>query len=239
MSGCTPVISWREWAPVYDRIVNEFGFDRCADRRARDELANLAADSPLQLADLPELADRTVAIAGGAPTLAADIERAATADRVIAASDAAGVLLDAGVDVLAMVTDLDKRPAVAHDVIRAGGFVAVHAHGDNRPALAEWVPQLRLDRVLPTTQVRPRLPVVNTGGFTDGDRAAFLAAGCGAGELTFPGWDFDDANVPKRKHQKLRWAARLLYWLERRRGDRFSLLDDRRSSLDLTGFPPP
>jgi uncharacterized Rossmann fold enzyme len=85
--------------------------------------------------------------------------------------------------------------------------------------------------VFPTTQVEPRPPVVNVGGFTDGDRAAFLADHLGADSLVFPGWDFDDPGVSAQKRRKLRWAARLLAWLERHRGERFSVLDGRREAI--------
>jgi uncharacterized Rossmann fold enzyme len=131
-----------------------------------------------------------------------------------------------------MVTDLDKAPGVARDLTHAGTPVAVHAHGDNRGAIRGWVPGMATDRVLATTQVEPRGPVVNVGGFTDGDRAAFLADFLGAGALTFPGWDFDDPGVGAEKRRKLRWAERLLAWLERHRGERFGVLDGRRDGIE-------
>ena len=64
------------------------------------------------------------------------------------------------------------------------------------------------------------------------DRAAFLADHLGAARLSFPGWDFDDPGVGAEKRRKLRWAARLLAWLERRRDERFSVLDSRRGALE-------
>jgi uncharacterized Rossmann fold enzyme len=73
--------------------------------------------------------------------------------------------------------------------------------------------------------------VVNYGGFTDGDRAAFLADEFGAGELVFLGWDFDDPRVDPMKAKKLQWAERLLRWLEVRRDETFSVLDGRREEI--------
>ncbi|MFC6736148.1 hypothetical protein ACFQEQ_07845, partial [Halolamina salina] len=75
--------------------------------------------------------------------------------------------------------------------------------------------------------------VRNFGGFTDGDRDAFLADALGAGELRFVGWQFDDPDVGELKARKLHWAERLLYWLETRRGERFVVLDGRREELRL------
>jgi uncharacterized Rossmann fold enzyme len=115
---------------------------------------------------------------------------------------------------------------------REGVTVAAHAHGDNVPAVREWLPRFADEWTLATTQAAPVGPVANVGGFTDGDRAAFLADHAGAGELTFPGWNFDDPAVGPMKARKLDWAARLLRWLERRRGERFAVLDGRREAAD-------
>lgn len=223
------------WNPVYEAIVRDFGFDRAADERARDALASLA--TPFDLDRLAALDGATVAVAGGAPCLADDLDLASDADAVLAASTAADVLLAAGVTPDAMVTDLDKNVETARDLTERGVPVVAHAHGDNLPAVREWVPRFAGEQVLPTTQAAPRGPVRNVGGFTDGDRAAFLADHCGAAELVFPGWAFDDPDVGPEKRRKLAWAERLLYWLEHRRGDRFAVLDGRRDAVDTSPLP--
>jgi hypothetical protein len=43
--------------------------------------------------------------------------------------------------------------------------------------------------------------------------------------------------VGAEKHRKLVWAERLLHWLERRRGERFSVLDGRRGEIDTSALP--
>jgi uncharacterized Rossmann fold enzyme len=221
-------VNFERWEPVYEAIRAEFGYERVDDERARDELAALA--EPFDL-DRFEIEGETVAIAGAAPVLRDELDRARNADAVFAASNAADLLLRRGIDVDCMVTDLDKAPGTAADLTHAGTPIAVHAHGDNRGAIRGWVPEMATERVLPTTQVEPRPPVINVGGFTDGDRAAFLADHLGAGRLRFPGWDFDDPGVGAEKRRKLQWAARLLGWLERHREERFSILDGRRDGI--------
>jgi hypothetical protein len=228
-----------EWEPVYAAIIADFGFDRAADERARDLLADLVSEAEAETltpADL-DFTGETVAIAGAGPSLTAELDVAAEADSVIAASDAAAVLREAGVDLAAYVTDLDADPELAGELSGTGTPVAVHAHGDNVPAIREQVPGLSLDSVLPTTQAAPVGPVHNPGGFTDGDRAAFLADHCGPAELTFLGWDFDDPDADPIKRRKLAWAERLLRWLERRRGERFAVLDGRRDPIDESALP--
>jgi hypothetical protein len=223
-------MNYQTWRPVYDRILTDFGFDRAADERARDTLATLVAGFDERRLD--RVAGATVAVAGAAPALESEATVAADADVVVAASSAAPRLRDVGVAVDLMVTDLDKTPADARRLTHAGVPVAVHAHGDNVPAVERWVPRMAAENVLPTTQAEPRGPVVNYGGFTDGDRAAFLADAFGAAELRFPGWDFDDPALDAVKRKKLAWAERLLHWLERRRGERFAVLDGRRAAID-------
>jgi hypothetical protein len=134
-----------------------------------------------------------------------------------------------------MVTDLDKNPETVRTLTGESTPVAVHAHGDNRPLVEAWVPRCEGEWLLPTTQAEPAGPVENFGGFTDGDRAAFLADHFGAGEFVWPGWDLDDPTVDGTKRRKLEWAERLLGWLERRRDERFPILDGRREGIEPIG----
>ena len=224
-------MEFHAWEPVYERILADFGFDRAADEHARDRLA--AATEPFDLDTLSEFEGATVAVAGAGPNLDEEAEAAADADRVVAASSAARTLRDSGVAVDLAVTDLDGTPEYLATASHDGLPAAVHAHGDNDDALARWVPEFAAERVLPTTQAAPVDHVRNYGGFTDGDRAAFLADALGAAELRFVGWQFDDPAVDELKAKKLRWAERLLYWLEVRREERFELLDGRREELTL------
>lgn len=230
-------MDFAEWEPVYREILADFGYDRTDDERARDLLADLIA--PVSSPSLPSILDvqGTVAVAGAAPTLEADLETARRADRVFAASTAAGRLRSEGLTVDCVVTDLDKHADAVRHLTHEGVPVAVHAHGDNGDLLREHVPDCDPEFVVPTTQAAPTGPVRNFGGFTDGDRAAFMADHLGADALVFPGWDFDDPSMSDAKARKLQWAERLLYWLERRRGEEFDLLDGRREAIDTGALP--
>jgi len=227
-----------EWELVYEAILDDFGYDRAGDERGRDLLASLLETS-FDPADLSIIRDATVAVAGAGPSLETEqaLERARAADIVVAASTAVDTLASHGIDVDCMVTDLDKNPETVVNLTERGVPVAVHAHGDNLDAIREVVPDCDAAYVFPTTQAAPRGPVRNYGGFTDGDRAAFLADHLDAASLTFVGWDFDDPAVDPVKAHKLEWAERLLYWLESRRGERFAVLDGRRDQIDTDGIP--
>ncbi|MXV64400.1 DUF115 domain-containing protein [Natronorubrum sp. JWXQ-INN-674] len=226
-----------DWEPVYEAILRDFGYDRAGDERARDVLGSLTDGFDFER--LSGAREATVAIAGAGPSLEsdADLERAREADVVFAASTAADTLAAHGIEVDCMVTDLDKNPETVRRLTKQGVPVAVHAHGDNIPAVRDVVPDCVDDAVLPTTQAEPQGPVRNVGGFTDGDRAAFLADHLGASRLVFVGWDFDDSTVEPTKARKLEWAERLLYWLESRRTERFGVLDGRRESIETQDLP--
>jgi len=230
-------MEYSDWHPVYEAILSDFGYPRDGDEAARDRLGELVADRTTFDPETLGIDGQHVAIAGGAPSLADEIELAAGADLVVAASTAAERLLDAGVAVDLVVTDLDKHAERVVEYTQDGIPVAVHAHGDNVALVESTVPECDPSFVLPTTQAAPAGPVRNFGGFTDGDRAAFLADHFGAADLVFPGWDFDDPDVSPSKARKLDWAERLLYWLEQRRGERFSVLDGRREEIDTEALP--
>ncbi|QCW03519.1 6-hydroxymethylpterin diphosphokinase MptE-like protein [Natrinema pallidum] len=229
-----------DWEPVYEAIRRDFGYDRAGDERGRDRLASLLETS-FDPSKLPIGPETTVAVAGAGPSLETDraLERAREADVVVAASTAVETLASHDIASDCMVTDLDKNPATVKRLTARGVPVAVHGHGDNLDAIRTVVPDCNHDYVLPTTQAAPRGSVRNFGGFTDGDRAAFLADHIGAARLVFVGWDFDDPTVDPPKARKLEWAERLLFWLEVRRDERFAVLDGRRDAIETTALPIP
>ena len=227
-------MNFTEWNPVYEAILTDFGFERVADEAVRDRLAEFA--EPFSL-DRLDVAGGPVVVAGAGPSIEADLDGFDGSARVFAASTAADRCLDRGIEVDCMVTDLDKNPETAKRLSHEGTPVVVHAHGDNRELVERWAPDLDTRNALATTQAAPVEAVRNFGGFTDGDRAAFLADHCGASDLKFAGWDFDDSSVDPMKRRKLGWAERLLYWLEQRRGERFAVLDGRREGIDSSALP--
>lgn len=232
-------MDFEAFEPAYEAILADFGFGRGGDERAREVLRAFEPGGSLD-AFAAVLADRAVAVVAPGPPLPEALDAVREADVVLAVSSAAGVLRAHGLSVDAYVTDLDADPELAPALTGEGVPTAVHAHGDNVPAVREFLPECDREHVLGTTQAAPRAPVVNVGGFTDGDRAAFLADHVGARSLSFPGWDLDDADVDAMKAKKLAWARRLLAWLERDRRARldrdvhFDVLDGHRERVDVS-----
>jgi 2-amino-4-hydroxy-6-hydroxymethyldihydropteridine diphosphokinase len=204
----------KEWRPFYLEIVREFGFDRAQDERSAQLLSHLLAvktgyNSALEkLSRLVKGCD--VLVCGKAPILIRDIKsgKIEGQETIIAADGATSVLLSQGVIPHIVVSDLDGNIS---DLKRANAMCAimvVHAHGDNINAIEAYVPSL--SAVLGTAQTQPEPYLLNVGGFTDGDRAVFLAKEYGARTISAIGFDFSDISVTPRKMQKLRWAKRLL-----------------------------
>ena len=204
---------FEDWEPFYEAIIEEFGYSRDADRRSA-RLLNRRLE-PFDVSRLDAVFDGAdVAVVGNAPSLE---PRDVHEDVVVAADAAARRLDDAGVPVDVVVTDLDGAPRYAAAASTDGTHVAVHAHGDNYDAVDRWLPEFETSNVVGTTQTRPFGVLHNFGGFTDGDRAAFLADEFGASNIELVGFDFNAAGGEKRR--KLRWARRLLRVLGEKRDE--------------------
>ncbi|XGI83457.1 6-hydroxymethylpterin diphosphokinase MptE-like protein [Halorutilales archaeon Cl-col2-1] len=216
-------MEFEDWEPLYEAILEDLGYSR------DDDLASAKLlDSYLDPFDLGRLGSvieaKDVYVVGNAPCLEDEIHGIPdpeTEDTVVVAADAASERLsEAGVDPDVVCTDLDGSPSHAADLSQSGTVVAVHSHGDNTDLIERWIEEFDLSNTLGTTQTRPLGDVHNFGGFTDGDRCAFVADEFGADSLSLVGFDFDDPSVSPEKSRKLDWARRLIRVLEKRRDER-------------------
>lgn len=219
-------MEYRHWAPVYERIRQEFGFswerEERAAARLRSLLPPLALDRPLERIT-GRLAGRDVVVVGLAPHAGPPpVWRRPYTEggvAVVAADGATAACLEAGLVPDVIATDLDGPVPAEVNANRRGALVVVHAHGDNEPLLDEWVPQFP-GELAGSWAGAPGSGLLDEGGFTDGDRAAFLAAAAGAARVLL--WGFDLGHVEehepvarRRKEAKLAWAARALDLLAR------------------------
>jgi uncharacterized Rossmann fold enzyme len=204
----------RKWDIIYQQIVNDFGFDSAKDERSAFILSGLLAlkgDFESTQSKVSHLINRRdVLVCGKAPTLIREIKKGKieAQETIIAADGATSMLLAQGVIPSIIVSDLDGR---INDLKLANAMCAImviHAHGDNIDAIKAHVPSF--STVLGTTQTKPLKNVLNIGGFTDGDRAVFLAKEFGARTISAIGFDFSDNNVSPIKKKKLLWAKLLL-----------------------------
>jgi len=219
------ISQWQHW---YNRIIEELNYDPIEDRRAAKILSHLLQDKQIPLEELKRrIEGRPTIIFGAGPSLETDIERIAhntrlleTCSLITADGATTGLITISRKNPDIVVTDLDGK---IEDILAAnnqGAIIVVHAHGDNIPLLQRYVGQL--SKVLGTTQVEPCGGLRNFGGFTDGDRAVFLAEALGGSPLALVGMDLGEVtgrfskmsvSSPKAKSVKLRFCKELLEWL--------------------------
>jgi uncharacterized Rossmann fold enzyme len=212
---------WEIWRPWYDRIVGQLNLDRKADQDAAKMLGKLLPEP--ELAGLKNLVcGHECIVFGAGPSLDVNLENlehVGCLDKVLIAADGAtsAVLKFRTPEII--VTDLDGNVDDQLDAWRLGSWIVVHAHGDNIAQVCKIAPKLK-ERIIGTTQVEPFGKLYNFGGFTDGDRAAFMAHELGASKIYLAGMDMGmkigkhsgDKDL-SRKLTKLKICKELLAWL--------------------------
>jgi uncharacterized Rossmann fold enzyme len=201
------------WEMYYRRIIDDFGFSREKDEASARVLEECLTGKMGHIDDIEELVNgKDVWVVGNAPSLPAELKTARPYGTLIAADGATSVLLANGFRPHIIVSDLDGN---IDDILRAnesGSLVLIHAHGDNIDSVRRFAP--RFDgNVIGTTQSTPFDDIQNFGGFTDGDRAVFLADHFDAGKITLLGFDFENVGKEEdveKKQKKLDWAYILI-----------------------------
>ncbi|WP_298519407.1 6-hydroxymethylpterin diphosphokinase MptE-like protein [uncultured Methanobrevibacter sp.] len=221
------------WEKYYKEILDDFGFSRSGDEESAkllDEI--LSTEGCLTLDDLSQIvgfSDKFI-VFGAGPSLKEHIihlkENYDLRDYVLVAADGATTaLIEERLSPDIVATDLDGN---IDDILLAnirGANIVIHAHGDNIDKIASLTSFF--NNVLGTTQAQPVGNLYNFGGFTDGDRAMFLAVALGASEMTLAGMDFGDivtrysrpnietdlAEADDFKKKKLKYAELFTQWI--------------------------
>lgn len=216
-------MDFNEWKPIYFQILSDFSFEQVNDEKAASILKRMIETKKMvSINDLNELLNnKVVNVFGAGPSLSKDIKafkKESNKEQIIIAADGAtSTLIKNGLIPDIIVTDLD---GYIPDQIKAnnmGAILIIHAHSDNVPAMKEWVPRFE-GKVLATTQSVPdeEHNLYNFGGFTDGDRAVFLASHFNARLINLISFDFNKVGnnsfkySSKTKLRKLTWANLLI-----------------------------
>jgi uncharacterized Rossmann fold enzyme len=224
-------MEFREWEKYYSQILLDFGYDRAKDEEAAALLAELSAQKNLATVEelRVHLADKEVFVFGDGPSLREAVGNDNFEGTLIAADGATSALMEKGLVPQLIVTDLDGKVEDQLAANEKGATVVVLAHGDNMEALRQWVPKFE-GKLVATSQSAPVKHLLSFGGFTDGDRAVFLADHFGARTITLVGFDFgsdrgrgspsdyeeeiDLNDRDKVKMRKLTWANVLIAMLD-------------------------
>ncbi len=207
------------WIPVYERILREYGFSRTEDEESCRILSERLSFRAQETIPLRFRGKRTVVI-GNSPSLEDEFYKIGTGLVIVAGSAISTYHSRFGCPEIA-VTDLDGDIETTEHCISEGTVTFVHAHGDNVDRIKNFrIPEN--SAVFGTCQCMPLHGSMNFGGFTDGDRAAFLADYLESPRIELVGFDFSNVieRTPaerKLKLKKMKTAKMLIDLLYRER----------------------
>lgn len=214
-------MKYGSWIPWYTEICRYFGYDP-----ERDYHASVLLDKtvPLKSTDQQYVEffhGKDISVIGNGPRLREILDTHKISTSFVADSALPVFYRSVGIPHV-LVTDLDGDQELIMKCLDEGSRIVLHAHGDNMEKIREIGHEIS-GEILCTTQNRPFGKVYNFGGFTDGDRSAFLADYVKPRFLELVGFDFlnpvNKLNSDIRvKKEKLGYAKRLLQELAVERG---------------------
>jgi 2-amino-4-hydroxy-6-hydroxymethyldihydropteridine diphosphokinase len=236
-------VQFIDWFPYYQQIREEFGYSTEKDQNAANLLSRRIKKKSTSLKKLQKkIAGKDVLVIGAGPSLVENIDFIKKKNRKyvkVVADGAVEALIINNIRPDIVVTDLDGSPTFLKKAEKLGAIMIVHAHGDNENAIENLVP--RFKNVIGSTQVMPVENVYNFGGFTDGDRSAFMADEMGARTIVLIGMDLTepitkystgDTTDKDLKGKKLKKARQLLEMLSKK--SKCSLYN--KSNKSIRGF---
>jgi len=216
---------YKDWEPIYKQILSDFNFSLKKDIEAASILNKILANKKIishnKLEEL--ITDKEIFVFGAGPSLEESISenKKMFADKlIISANGATSALMKYKIQPDIIVTDLDGKISDQINTNLKGSITIVHAHGNNIDVIKENVPKFK-GKILGSTQTNPDPYdyVYNFGGFTDGDRAVFLAEHFNTKKINLIGFDFNeeigeysfsDNKNRKTKLKKLKWSEILI-----------------------------
>ena len=201
-------MNWPEWKKSYYQIMDELDLDKAADIQSVQLLETYLADFfPAKkenfLLKLKVILQKPVIIAGAGPSLKEDFsslfmtshsKKILSNFQIISVDGATTLFKQTSIVPSIVVTDLDGDLAAICWAIQKGALTLTHAHGDNQPQISFFYQNysdiISQNAVWGTAQCEPGQYLFNFGGFTDGDRAIFLAFHFQSPLIGLIGFDF-------------------------------------------------
>ncbi|MCS7128317.1 MAG: DUF115 domain-containing protein [Desulfurococcaceae archaeon] len=186
------------WMRIYGEIISKLKLNFDLDQLATEILSSILSsmDNAIDVERLRSVLNESegILIFAPGPNLEQDFERALKLKLLkelptIFIDGAITFALERGFTPTLIVTDLDGVPQHILKLNKRGSIAIVHGHGDNIEEVKSWVPRFK-GPVVGSTQVEPRPYVYNFGGFTDGDRALFIAYALGVRRAIVGGMAF-------------------------------------------------
>ncbi len=212
---------YKDWKPFYEKIVNDLKLNFEKDKDAAFLLDTILSNKKIvSIKRLEKLIkNKEIIVFGAGHTLEKSIlkHKKSIENKVkISADGATSALLKHNILPDIIVTDLDGKISDILYANNKGAIVIIHAHGDNIEKIKNYVKTFE-GEILGTTQIDPTSfkKLYNFGGFTDGDRAIFLANHFKAKKIFLTGFNFDekigeysfaDKKDKTMKLKKLKWC---------------------------------
>ena len=227
------------WNSRYREILKEFNYDKRKDIDSAVLLDSIIGDENHMKKIQDLIKNQNVFVIGAGPSLSNTIPVLKQYKKTvkIVADSAVKPLNDNGIKSNIIVTDLDGDEETFRLIGKSNTIFVVHAHGDNISKL-NLIENFK--NCIGTTQTKPLGRIQNFGGFTDGDRAVFLASYFNAKKIILFGMDFgkrigkfSNTKLSERKIKlkKLEKGRSLLEWLSlKTKSELFT------TSSSITGF---
>jgi len=218
-------MKYNDWEPVYLKIAEDLNFKIKDDISATKIFNKLLAKKKLiEIQYLKKLIfNKEVIVFGAGPSLEKKIElfKHKLSNKIkISADGATSALIENGILPDIIVTDLDGKIIDQINANSKGSLIIIHAHGDNIETIKKYLQEFK-GFILGTIQSDPKSfnYLYNFGGFTDGDRAVFIADYFQAKSINLIGFDYDgkigkysfsDKKDKNLKMKKLKWCKLLI-----------------------------
>jgi uncharacterized Rossmann fold enzyme len=216
---------YKDWEPIFEKIAEDFNYKLEDDMKSAKFLNKKLQDKKtFSINKLEELVKKKIIVVFGAgPSLESSILKYKKdfSDKILIAADGStSALLENDILPDIIVTDLDGKISDQIKANSEGSLTIIHAHGNNFARIKKHINDFNGD-ILGTTQINPEPfnKLFNFGGFTDGDRAIYLADHFHAKKICLIGFDyngeigkyaFSEYKNKYMKLKKLKWCKYLI-----------------------------
>ncbi len=216
-------MNYYEWLPLYIKITDDLHINRNYDYISSLHLSRHIKND-IQI--LNKYRNKRFFIIGNGKNLIDNINVVSNGIIVVADS-ALNTYINFYKNPDIIVTDLDGDINLIKKSYDNGTDIILHSHGDNINKIDLY--SNYFNNGIATTQNIPFYNIYNFGGFSDGDRSAYISDYLDAREIILLGFDFDNVSIKNYyaendiifKKRKLEWAKYLLKILANRRGSNF------------------
>ena len=181
------LINYHKANEIYEQILQIFKFDKEKDVQARDILYEFRKlyDPELKIKSIEsKMIDKNLFFFGAGPNLLDHlkfIEEKIKSNRnkyfIVTADGSARALYNFSIIPDLIFSDLDGLNLhQIENFLKQNSTIIIHGHGDNIEKIHNFKSLLSTPNanIICTTQVESRYPILNPGGFTDGDRSIYF-----------------------------------------------------------------